>query len=165
MDIRASKLLLSKTSVLFKLVFTDLLIAYVWNFFFSLSRIFLQDCKLCVGCFSSDVCIAPFTTCWTNSLEAKSCMFVTEVSLFCVLLPPQCLHCSSVRVNSCGSWVKGECITLVCRQICCPLYKVLEFCERACVEVTVHDVFQQESSDLPLAVFPLRIISTKWLQQ
>lgn len=40
--ITASKLLHSKTSVLFMLVFPDLLIAYVWNFFFPFQEYFCK---------------------------------------------------------------------------------------------------------------------------
>lgn len=48
----------------------------------------------------------------------KSCMFVKSLCFVCYM-PFWCLCCSSVEVNRCDSRVKGECIILVCCQVCC----------------------------------------------
>lgn len=48
----------------------------------------------------------------------KPCMFVKSLCFVCYM-PFWCLCCSSVEVNRCDSRVKGECIILVCCQVCC----------------------------------------------
>lgn len=94
-----------------------------------------QDMNLlsCVWCFRSvrpcpRIVASPYFChlCWTNSLYCTSlfpdwtpaCLLLESLCFVC-FLPFWCLCCSSAEVNRCDSRVKGECIILVRRQVCC----------------------------------------------
>lgn len=121
------------------------------------------------------VCTFPSTEhlrlCWTSSLY-KPCMFVTEVLLLCV-----CCFFFSMLVSSlflregeqtCDSRVKGECIILVCCQICrgqvfMTLSRLLGHCVRACQwwgDCMYYESYQQGWSDLLLGRDPVGLITT-----
>lgn len=135
----------------------------------------------CVWCFIS-VCPRPclvaspslFHLCWTNPLYCTSqfpdwnpaCLLLKSLCFVCYM-PFWCLCCSSMEVNRCDSRVKGECIILVCCQVCCGQV----FLKLNCSSVSLwrgmlvmrwlyllQTDLQQGLSDLFFGWFPVRLV-------
>lgn len=96
----------------------------------------------------------------------KSCMFVKSLCFVCYM-PFWCLCCSSVEVNRCDSRVKGECIILVCCQVCCGQVFLKLNCSSASLWrgmlvmrwlYLLQTDLQQGLSDLFFGWFPVRLV-------